>query len=233
MDIRITAIDNEKNSKKRERNFAVNHKLKFLMDNDELWNICTFIMVFIVMLILSYINIYGVTDSVIYSFSFASLLLSISQVINFRWNKIFYMIGHIVLILGGGIDIEIIEGIKSILNENTLLILSLIVIFIGFLFNKINSIEANNKKEKTKNEINNYLNYLNVKYSEDKENVLSFVSEMKILMEVSDIEMSDKLQRARECYYNIEGNSEYIKSIEFVKFKIEELLDEKVEELNK
>ena len=126
------------------------------------------------------VNIYGITDSVVYSFSFASLLLSTSQVIKSGWNKILYMIGHIVLILGGGMDIRIIENIKSILNENTLLILSLIVIFIGFLFNKINTIETNNKKDRTKKEINDYLTYLKVKYDEDKERVLNIVSENEL-----------------------------------------------------
>lgn len=233
MDIRIKSIDNEKSDKEKESNLAVNYKLKFLMDNDELWNICTFIMVFIVMLILSYFNIYGVTDSVVYSFSFASLILSTSQIIKSDWNKVFYMIGHIILILGGGIDIKIIESIKSVLNENTLLILSLIVVFIGFLFNKINTIEENKKKDIIKNEINLYLDYLNLQYSEDKKNVLNFVSEMRFLIEASDVEMTDKVMRSEECYKNIEDNSEYIKSIEFIRLKIDELLDAKVDTLNK
>lgn len=233
MDIRIKEIYNEKNIKAKESKFAISYKLKLLMDNDELWNICTFIVVFIVMLILSHFNIYGITDSVVYSFSFASLLLSTSQVIKSRWNKILYMLGHIVLILGGGIDILIIENIRSILNENTLLILSLIVVFIGFLFNKINTIEANNRKEITKKEINDYLTFLKVKYDEDKENVLSFISEMNALIVVSDIDMSDKVKRGEECYNSIKDNTEYIKSIEFIKFKIEELLDEKGEIKNK
>lgn len=233
MDIRIKSIDNEKSDKEKESKLAVNYKLKFLMDNDELWNICTFIMVFIVMLILSYFNIYGVTDSVVYSFSFASLILSTSQIIKSDWNKVFYMIGHIILILGGGIDIKIIESIKSVLNENTLLILSLIVVFIGFLFNKINTIEENKKKDIIKNEINLYLDYLNLQYSEDKKNVLNFVSEMRFLIEASDVEMTDKVMRSEECYKNIEDNSEYIKSIEFIRLKIDELLDAKVDTLNK
>uniref|UniRef100_UPI00262D2139 hypothetical protein n=1 Tax=Clostridium sp. TaxID=1506 RepID=UPI00262D2139 len=129
---------------------------------------------------------------------------------------------------GGGIDIQIIDNIKSVLNENTLLILSLIVIFIGFLVNKINSIESNNKRDSAKKEINTYLNYLDIKYSEDKKNVLNFVSEIKFLIEVSDIEMGEKVRRGQECYNNIECNSEYVKSIEFIRFKIEEVLNEKV-----
>ena len=227
MDIRIKEINNEKNIKEKEIKFAINYKIKLLMDNDELWNICTFIVVFIVMLILSHFNIYGITDSVVYSFSFASLLLSTSQVIKSGWNKILYMIGHIVLILGGGMDIRIIENIKSILNENTLLILSLIVIFIGFLFNKINTIETNNKKDRTKKEINDYLTYLKVKYDEDKERVLNIVSKMNCIIEVSDIDLSEKVNMGNEYYNSIKDNTEYIKSIEFIKFKVEELLDEK------
>lgn len=228
MNTTMKNIDDERELKAKGRKFALNHKIKLLINNDDLWNICTFIVVFIVMLILSYLNIYGVTDSVIYSFSFASLLLSISQVIHSIWSKIFYMIGYIVLILGGGIDIQIINNIKSILNENTLLILSLIVIFIGFLVNKINSIESNNKRDISKKEINTYLDYLDVKYSEDKKNILDYVSEMKMLIEVSDIEMSEKIRRGQECYNNIKCNSEYEKSIEFIRFKIEEVLNEEV-----
>lgn len=68
---------------------------------------------------------------------------------------------------------------------------------------------------------------------EDKENVLKFVSEINYLIEASDIELDDKVKRGSECYNNIKNNYEYIKSIEFIKFKIEEVLDEKVEELNK
>ena len=50
---------------------------------------------------------------------------------------------------------------------------------------------------------------------------------MNCIIEVSDIDLSEKVNMGNEYYNSIKDNTEYIKSIEFIKFKVEELLDEK------
>ncbi|MDV8112804.1 hypothetical protein R3379_27145 [Bacillus sp. BAU-SS-2023] len=126
----------------------VKKTFKFILRNDELWNIFTFIVIFITMLALSKGNIYGITDSVIYSFSLASLLLSISQVIPLGFSRVFYLLGNLVLILGGGINIEYINMLKIIIDDKSLLILSMIVVFFGFLVNKFKTMDETNRKKK-------------------------------------------------------------------------------------
>lgn len=147
----------------------VKKTFKFILRNDELWNIFTFIVIFITMLALSKGNIYGITDSVIYSFSLASLLLSISQVIPLGFSRVFYLLGNLVLILGGGINIEYINMLKIIIDDKSLLILSMIVVFFGFLVNKFKTMDEINRKKEKINNISYYFGIIEKCHNEDNE----------------------------------------------------------------
>lgn len=187
----------------------IGNSIKFIIDNDELWNIGIFIVIFLVMLLLSKFNIYGVRDSVMYSFSLASLFLSISQVTPLGVSRIFNLLGYLVLILGGDINIEYINILKVIVDDKSLLILSMIVVFLGFLVNKFKVMEAINTEKAKVQRISTYLNLIENFHNYDKREMIEYAKELKMLIELSDIELTEKVFKAQEIIRYMETNSTF------------------------
>lgn len=201
-------------------------KFRLIINNDELWNIFVFIGVFITILITSKLGIYGIDDNIIYAFSLSSLILSISQVTKNKVSKVFYLIGNIVMIIGVKLNVEVINWMKSIINDKTLLILSMLVIFIGALINKIDKIQRENNIYIRNKTINEYIDSLEEKYKEQKKSFEGNIARIGMLLEVVDIEHQEKMDERFEIENEVNSDKTFEDYIKYTRKLINNELDE-------
>ena len=177
---------------------SIKIKFRLIINNDELWNVVVFIAVFITILITSKLGIYEIDDNIVYSFSLSSLILSISQVTKGIKSKIFYLFGNIVMIIGVNLNREVINYMKSIVDDKTLLILSMLVIFIGALINKFDKIQREKKISERNRKINKLIDNLEESYKQHREGIEGKIGELGMLLETQDKDFQEKMDRMWE-----------------------------------
>lgn len=185
---------------------SIKIKFRLITNNDELWNIVVFITVFITILITSKLGIYEIDDNIVYSFSLSSLILSISQVTKGIKSKIFYLFGNIVMIIGVNLNVEVINYMKSIIDDKTLLILSMLVIFIGALINKFDKIQREKKISERNRKINELIDNIEEVYTQHKKGFKSKIDELGILLEIQDKDFQEKIDRRNEIIDEVKSD---------------------------
>ena len=143
--------------------------IHLIIENEDLWGTFTYVIIFFIILILSALNIYTIDDSVIYSFSLASVVLSISQIFKGTSSKILKLLGIMIIIVGLKIDIKYIETIKSFIGDNYILIVSMIVVFTSGLYGKIKELKTVDEIQKNMRVLQNVSEYENSKIIEKLE----------------------------------------------------------------
>lgn len=200
-------------------------KFGLMINNDELWNIVVFIGVFITILITSKLGIYGIDDNIIYAFSLSSLILSISQVTKHKVSKIFYLIGNIVMIIGVNLNEEVINWMKNIIDDKTLLILSMLVIFIGALINKIDKLQREKNIDERNKRINEYIDNLEGKYKENKKYFNEKIGRLGMLLEIGDVDFQDKIDERFEIEEEVNSDKSFENYIKYTRNLINNELD--------
>lgn len=200
-------------------------KFGLMINHDELWNIVVFIGVFITILITSKLGIYGIDDNIIYAFSLSSLILSISQVTKHKVSKIFYLIGNIVMIIGVNLNAEVINWMKNIIDDKTLLILSMLVIFIGALINKIDKLQREKNIDERNKRINEYIDNLEEKYKENKKYFNGKIGRLGMLLEIGNIDFQDKIDERFEIEEEVNSDKSFENCIKYTRNLINNELD--------
>lgn len=172
--------------------------------SDELWHTFIFIILFLLIAILTKLEIYIINANISYSFTLAAILFSISQIIpkeRVILSKSIYLLAFIFLVVMTNVDTKGINYIRSFLGEDVLLILSLVIVFIA---NYIN-IYKSKKHEEFMNNIKSHIKSVQSKSLEQNKKMIHTLDEINSLIKSSDLASAEsKIEQTKSI---IKSNS--------------------------